>query len=184
MSRIMYVRWIANQDTVWFSTRASCCRPVVEWFSSSGVTTNESCFRFLTLGLTADSWIKTCKYRRRGHNLIHFIWFSFLIIVERIDTKEPYSCGSFMLQRDNSTRFFSLGFPAICPMWPLIQHEAFLHSGFEFAKLKKLLKGQSIKIIHRWTPPKPLTQYLKTFLIWLRIQWDICDFWLTLRHYL
>jgi hypothetical protein len=136
----LYVRWIANQDTVWFSTGAFCCRPIGERVSSSGVTTKESCFRLLNLGLTENSWIKTCKYRRRGHNLIHIVWFSFLIIVARIDTKEPYSCSGFMLQRDNSTRFFTLGFPAICPIWPLIQLAAFLHTGFEFSKLLKLLK--------------------------------------------
>jgi hypothetical protein len=36
---------------------------------------------------------------------------------------------------------------------------------------------------HGWTPPKPLTHYLKPFLIWLWIWWDIHNFWLALRYY-
>jgi hypothetical protein len=48
------------------------------------------------------------------------------------------------------------------------------------------LKGQSNEIFylwffHWWTPLKPLTRFLKTFRIWLRIQWDIHDIWMTLR---
>ncbi len=48
------------------------------------------------------------------------------------------------------------------------------------------LKGPSNKIFYRlffhwWTPLKPLTRFLKTFWIWLRIRWDIDNFWLTLR---
>ncbi len=31
--------------------------------------------------------------------------------------------------------------------------------------------------------PKPLTRYWKTFQIWLRIRWDVRDFWLTLRYF-
>jgi hypothetical protein len=43
------------------------------------------------------------------------------------------------------------------------------------------LKGQSngifyIRFFHRWTPPKPITRYLKTFRIWLRIRGDNRDF--------
>ncbi len=52
-----------------------------------------------------------------------------------------------------------------------------------------LLKGQSIEIFylrffHKWTPPKPITRYLKTFWMWLRIPGDIRDFWLTLHYWL
>jgi hypothetical protein len=48
------------------------------------------------------------------------------------------------------------------------------------------LKGQSneifyLQFFHWWIPLKPLTRYLMTFRIWLRIRWDIRDFWLTLR---
>jgi hypothetical protein len=51
------------------------------------------------------------------------------------------------------------------------------------------LKGQSneicyLRLFHRWTRPKPLTRYLKTFQIWLRIRRDIQEFLLTLRYYL
>ncbi len=51
------------------------------------------------------------------------------------------------------------------------------------------LKGQSNEIFYlwffqRWTPPKPLTRYLKTFQIWPQIWRDICDFWSTLHQYL
>jgi hypothetical protein len=47
------------------------------------------------------------------------------------------------------------------------------------------LKEQSneifyLRFFHWWTPLKPLTRFLKTFRIWLRIQWDIHDFLLTL----
>jgi hypothetical protein len=39
-----------------------------------------------------------------------------------------------------------------------------------------------LRIFHWWTPLKPLTRFLKTFRIWLRIRWDIHDFLLTLCY--
>ncbi len=50
------------------------------------------------------------------------------------------------------------------------------------------LKRQSNKIFylrffHRWTPPKPLNHYLKTFPICLWIRGDVCNFLLTLLNY-
>jgi hypothetical protein len=38
-----------------------------------------------------------------------------------------------------------------------------------------------LQFFHRWTPPKPITWYVKTLLIWLQIRGDICNFWLTLH---
>ncbi len=60
---------------------------------------------------------------------------------------------------------------------------------FPGVRVMGYLKGQSNEIFylhffHRWTSPKPLTRYLKTFRIQLRIRGDIRDFLLTLRYYL
>ncbi len=53
-------------------------------------------------------------------------------------------------------------------------------------RIKPTLKGQSNEIFylwffHWWNPLKPLSRFLMTFQIWLRIRWDIHDFWSTLR---
>jgi hypothetical protein len=71
------------------------------------------------------------------------------------------------------------------PTWLLVLR--YIPTTILCISVKNLLKGQSNKIFCRWffpdsAPPKPLTQNLKAFRIWLHIQGNICDFLLTLSY--